>query len=133
MEEARNFYHFLEDHDNEEGWLIDKQRVCKANISAKDLRAVMSLQQKHKALEDEMKVRKPKSTQITDGGKKLISENHPRSTEVQARLETLQEHWKALEDLVELRKRQLEDAAEAYQVGYLELAITLLSSLLNFH
>lgn len=30
-------------------------------------------------------------------------------------MKSLEEHWKALEDLVELRKRQLEDAAEAYQ------------------
>uniref|UniRef100_A0A336KQL4 CSON014177 protein n=1 Tax=Culicoides sonorensis TaxID=179676 RepID=A0A336KQL4_CULSO len=115
LEEARDFYHFLEDHDNEEGWLIDKQRICKTGISAKDLRAVMSLQQKHKALEDEMKVRKPKSAQLKEIGKKLIHDKHPRVIEVQSRIESLQEHWKALEDLVELRKRQLEDAAEAYQ------------------
>ncbi len=115
LEEARDFYHFLEDHENEEGWLIDKQRICKAGISAKDLRAVMSLQQKHKVLEDEMKVRKPKSLQLKEIGKKLISDKHPRGAEVQSRLDSLEEHWKALEDLVELRKRQLEDAAEAYQ------------------
>ncbi|XP_063699935.1 spectrin beta chain, non-erythrocytic 5 isoform X3 [Culicoides brevitarsis] len=115
LEEARDFYHFLEDHENEEGWLIDKQRICKAGITAKDLRAVMSLQQKHKTLEDEMKARKPKSIQLKDIGKKLMQEKHPRATEVTSRMDSLQEHWKALEDLVELRKRQLDDAAEAYQ------------------
>lgn len=115
LEEARDFYHFLEDHENEEGWLIDKQRICKAAIAAKDLRAVMSLQQKHKALEDEMKVRKPKSKQLEEIGKKLNADKHPRGSEVSSRLESLNEHWKALEDLVELRRRQLEDAAEAYQ------------------
>lgn len=105
----------MEDHDNEEGWLIDKQRICKDGITAKDLRAVMSLQQKHKTLEDEMKVRKPKSVQLKDIGRKLIHDKHPRASEVQSRIESLQEHWKALDDLVELRKRQLDDAAEAYQ------------------
>ncbi|XP_050085218.1 spectrin beta chain, non-erythrocytic 5 isoform X3 [Anopheles aquasalis] len=115
LEEARDFYQFVEDHENEEGWLVDKQRICKAGITAKDLRAVMSLQQKHKALEDEMKVRKPKSSQITEAGRKLISDGHSRTAEVQGKIESLQEHWKALEDLVGLRKRQLEDAAEAYQ------------------
>ncbi|XP_037933014.1 spectrin beta chain, non-erythrocytic 5 isoform X1 [Teleopsis dalmanni] len=115
LEEARNFHHFMEDYDNEEGWLVDKQRICKTGITAKDLRAVLSLQQKHKALEDEIKVRKPKSTQMSDAGKKLIGEKHPRSTEIKSRIDSLAEHWKALEDLVELRRRQLEDAAEAYQ------------------
>ncbi|XP_052891204.1 spectrin beta chain, non-erythrocytic 1 [Anopheles moucheti] len=115
LDEARDFYQFVEDHENEEGWLVDKQRICKAGITAKDLRAVMSLQQKHKALEDEMKVRKPKSNQITEAGKKLIADKHSRMSEVQGKIDSLQEHWKALEDLVDLRKRQLEDAAEAYQ------------------
>ncbi|XP_035899186.1 spectrin beta chain, non-erythrocytic 1 isoform X2 [Anopheles stephensi] len=115
LDEARDFYQFVEDHENEEGWLVDKQRICKAGITAKDLRAVMSLQQKHKALEDEMKVRKPKSNQITEAGKKLIGDKHSRTADVQGKIDSLQEHWKALEDLVDLRKRQLEDASEAYQ------------------
>lgn len=115
MEEARNFYLFLEDYDNEEGWLVEKQRICKTGISAKDLRAVVSLQQKHKALEDEIKVRKPKSGQMIEAGQKLISENHLRQSEIKNRVESLQEHWKSLEELVELRRRQLEDASEAYQ------------------
>lgn len=115
MEEARNFYLFLEDYENEEGWLVEKQRICKTGISAKDLRAVVSLQQKHKALEDEIKVRKPKSLQMVEVGQKLTSENHLRQTEIKTRVESLQEHWKSLEELVDLRRRQLEDAAEAYQ------------------
>lgn len=115
LEEARNFYLFLEDYDNEESWLVDKQRICKTGISAKDLRAVMSLQQKHKALEDEIKVRKPKSLQMAEAGKKLIADKHLRSADVKTRVDSLQEHWKALEELVELRRRQLDDAAEAYQ------------------
>lgn len=115
LEEARNFYLFLEDYDNEEGWLVDKQRICKTGITAKDLRAVLSLQQKHKALDDEIKVRKPKSMQMAEAGKKLVTDKHLRSTEIKARIDSLQDHWKALEDLVELRRRQLDDAAEAYQ------------------
>ncbi|KAL7733152.1 hypothetical protein ACLKA6_004671 [Drosophila palustris] len=115
LEEARNFHHFMEDYDNEEGWLVDKQRICKTGITAKDLRAVLSLQQKHKALEDEIKSRKPKSIQMSEAGKRLIGEQHPRASEVKSRIDSLAEHWQALESLVELRRRQLEDAAEAYQ------------------
>lgn len=115
LEEARNFYLFLEDYDNEEGWLVDKQRICKTGISAKDLRAVISLQQKHKALDDEIRVRKPKSMQMADAGRRLVAAKHLRSTEIRARIESLQEHWTALEELVDVRRRQLDDAAEAYQ------------------
>ncbi|XP_076180871.1 spectrin beta chain, non-erythrocytic 5 kst isoform X3 [Ptiloglossa arizonensis] len=115
LEDARNFFHFLQDHEDEESWLIEKQRICKAGISAKDLRAVISLQQKHKALQDEIKVRRPKSEQLCDAGRKLIADNHPSSLEIQNRIDSLQEHWKVLEELAALRKKQLDDAAEAFQ------------------
>lgn len=136
LEEARNFYLFLEDHDNEESWLIEKQRICKTGISAKDLRAVVSLQQKHKALEDEIKVRKPKSAQMMEASKKLISKNHLRQSDIKNRIESLQEHWKSLEELIDLRRKQLEDASEAYQFctdaneaeSWLNEKITLLAS-----
>ena len=48
LEDSRNSFQFLQDYEEEESWLVEKQRICKAGISAKDLRAVLSLQQKHK-------------------------------------------------------------------------------------
>ncbi|XP_012530663.2 spectrin alpha chain isoform X3 [Monomorium pharaonis] len=115
LEDARNFFHFLQDHEDEESWLVEKQRICKAGISAKDLRAVISLQQKHKALQDETKVRRPKSEQLCDAGRKLIADNHPSALEIQNRIDSLQEHWRVLEELAGLRKKQLDDAAETFQ------------------
>lgn len=115
MDEARNFYSFIDNFENEESWVVDKQRICKAIVPAKDLRAVVSFQQKHKALEDEMKVRKPKLKQLTDHGKALIKNTPIRSGEVQPRIDALEEHWRNLETLIQLRKRQIEDEIEAYQ------------------
>jgi hypothetical protein len=49
----------LQDFEEEEGqWCDEKLAMCSASITAKDLRALSSLPQKHKALEDEM-VRRP--------------------------------------------------------------------------
>ncbi|XP_050430131.1 spectrin beta chain, non-erythrocytic 5 isoform X2 [Adelges cooleyi] len=112
LEEARNFYQFIEDHEDEEAWLIEKQRICKADISAKDLRGVMSLQQKHKVLLDEMKVHRQKSDQICKSGL-TISSGEP--TEIQSRVDSLQSNWSTLNTLSQLRTKQLQDAAEAYQ------------------
>lgn len=94
LEDARNFFHFIQDHEDEESWLREKQRVCKAGVSAKDLRAVISLQQKHKALQDETKVRRPKSEQLCEAGRKLINDKHPSAMEIQNRIDSLQEHAK---------------------------------------
>ena len=44
----------MQDFEEEGQWCDEKLAVCSANVTAKDLRALTSLQQKHKALEDEM-------------------------------------------------------------------------------
>uniref|UniRef100_A0A2H8TMG3 Spectrin beta chain, brain 4 n=1 Tax=Melanaphis sacchari TaxID=742174 RepID=A0A2H8TMG3_9HEMI len=112
LEEARNFYQFIEDHEDEEAWLVEKQRICKADISAKDLRGVLSLQQKHKVLLDEMKVHRQKSDQICKSG---LSINSSEPSEIQSRVDSLQSNWNSLNSLSQLRTKQLQDAAEAYQ------------------
>lgn len=66
LEEARNFYQFLQDQEDEEAWLIEKQRICQAGITAKDLRSVLNLQQKHKLLMDEIKNRKNKFDNLSE-------------------------------------------------------------------
>jgi spectrin beta len=48
LEEARNFFSFLQNHEDEEAWIVEKQRICQAPLIAKDLRAVLMMQQKHK-------------------------------------------------------------------------------------
>ncbi|CAH0552966.1 unnamed protein product [Brassicogethes aeneus] len=115
LEEARNFYQFLQDQEDEESWLIEKQRICQAGITAKDLRGVLSLQQKHKALMDEIKARKNKYDQLGATGKQLIGEKHPRSAEIHQHLNQIINEWELLDKLADERAKQLQDAAEAYE------------------
>ncbi|XP_031334782.1 spectrin beta chain, non-erythrocytic 1 isoform X2 [Photinus pyralis] len=115
LEDARNFYQFLQDQEDEEGWLIEKQRICQADISAKDLRGVLSLQQKHKSLQDEIKSRKSKFDQLTNIGKQLIQEKHSGASEIQKRINNTKEEWEKLERLVKERTKQLQDAVAVYQ------------------
>lgn len=115
LEEARNFYQFLQDQEDEEAWLIEKQRICQAGITAKDLRGVLNLQQKHKLLVDEIKSRKNKFEQLSRTGNQLIKEQHPRSAEIQQHMDTNKVEWEKLEKLATDRYKQLQDAAQAYQ------------------
>lgn len=48
LEEARDLFQFEVDMEEEEAWVIEKQRICQAGVIAKDIGAVISLQQKHK-------------------------------------------------------------------------------------
>lgn len=115
LEEARNFYQFLQDQEDEEAWLIEKQRICQAGVTAKDLRGVLNLQQKHKLLMDEIKYRKNKFEQLALTGQQLIKEQHPKSVEIQQHIDTNKAEWKKLEKLANDRYKQLQDAAQAYQ------------------
>ena len=68
------------------------------------------------ALEDEMKARRNKSERLCEVGRQLIIDKHPSSPEIQSRIDSLQEQWNTLQELTALHRKQLEDAAEAYQV-----------------
>lgn len=113
LEEARDLFQFEVDMEEEEAWVIEKQRICQAGVTAKDIRAVLSLQQKHKALEDEMRARWPKSEKIIRSGEAMLKANHPESKAISERIAALKDKWKVLEHHVSERRRQLEDAAEA--------------------
>nr|XP_022910961.1 spectrin beta chain, non-erythrocytic 5 isoform X3 [Onthophagus taurus] len=115
LEEARNFYQFLQDIEDEEAWLIEKQRICQAGITAKDLRGVLNLQQKHKLLLDEIKNLKNKFDRLGHTSNQLIQAKHPRSAEIQQQIDNIKKEWEILEKLANERAKQLQDAAEAYQ------------------
>lgn len=60
-----------------------------------------------------MKVHRQKSDQICKSG---LNINASELSEVQSRVDSLQSNWNSLNSLSQLRTKQLQDAAEAYQV-----------------
>ncbi|XP_028171582.1 spectrin beta chain [Ostrinia furnacalis] len=115
LEDARNLYQFLEDHDEEEGWVTEKQRICRADVAAKDLRAVLALRHKHAALRHELRARDHVAQRHRAKGQSLIDAKHPKSAEIERRLSSLQQQWATLKELDDARDKQLADAAEAHQ------------------
>ncbi|KAG0425689.1 hypothetical protein HPB47_027165, partial [Ixodes persulcatus] len=49
LDDWRAYFQFVQDHEEEEAWVREKQRICKAQVAGKDLLALVSLQQKHKS------------------------------------------------------------------------------------
>ena len=47
LEESLKFFEFLRDSEEEESWLVEKQRIAKSMGTGRDLRSVISMQQKH--------------------------------------------------------------------------------------
>lgn len=115
LDDAKALFQLLEDYEGEEAWLTEKKRICQTAVVAKDLRALVSLQQKHKALEDELKARWNRAEKLMEAGRDLTASGHPQSNEIAAYIDSLQKNWKELRSLAEQRKTKLEEAAEAYQ------------------
>ncbi|XP_071547281.1 spectrin beta chain, non-erythrocytic 5 isoform X4 [Panulirus ornatus] len=113
LEEARDLFQFEVDMEEEEAWVIEKQRICQAGVTAKDIRAVLSLQQKHKALEDEMRARRPKSEEIMRSGEALFKAGHPDAKAIGERIAALKDKWRRLEQYASEKRKHLEGAAEA--------------------
>ena len=106
---------FLQDFEEEVQWCDEKLAVCSATITAKDLRALTSLQQKHKALEDEM-VRR--HNRFLSGplatGQDMIKSGHPLADQLMDRVKGVQGKWAMLKEEAAKRRVTLESATDAY-------------------
>jgi spectrin beta len=105
----------LQDFEEDGQWCDEKQAVCSATITAKDLRALTSLQQKHKALEDEM-VRR--HNRFLSGplvtGQDMIQSGHPLADQLIDRVKGVQGKWAMLKEEASKRRVTLESATDAY-------------------
>ena len=98
----------MQDFEEEGQWCDEKLAVCSATITAKDLRALTSLQQKHKALEDEM-VRRH-----TDSCQDLLLQDksgHPLADQLKDRVWVVQAKWAMLKE--EAAERSLQQSSQA--------------------
>lgn len=69
-----------------------------------------------KALEQEIKAREPRCSELYQVGDNLIASKHYASKDIRQRITSLQDKWQRLKDLVAQRRTRLEDAAESHQV-----------------
>ncbi|XP_065309042.1 spectrin beta chain-like isoform X2 [Dermacentor albipictus] len=115
LDEWRAYFQFVQDHEEEEAWIREKQRICKAVVAGKDLLALVSLQQKHKALEAEIGGHDGHIQRLILAGEKLLEGRHSQSADVKQRLQALHERWAELADLAAVKRKRLEDAYEAFQ------------------
>ncbi|KAL3205252.1 hypothetical protein MRX96_011150 [Rhipicephalus microplus] len=115
LDEWRAYFQFVQDHEEEEAWIREKQRICKAVVAGKDLLALVSLQQKHKALEAEIGGHDGHIQRLILAGEKLLEGRHSQSADVKQRLQALRERWAELADLAAVKRKRLEDAYEAFQ------------------
>ena len=115
LEEAKVYYKFVQDEEEEEAYIVERQRICQAVLPSKDLLGVISLQQKHAAMEAEIKAHKNPLQKIIDYGESLLASKHPESNDIVLRIENLKKQWQTLHELADQKSKQLSDAIEAFQ------------------
>ncbi|GFT80923.1 spectrin beta chain, non-erythrocytic 5 [Nephila pilipes] len=115
LEESRMYYQFVQDQEEEDAWVVEKQLICKSVVPGKDLQGALSLQQKHKALEVEFNARWPRVLKVIEAGNALKVQKHPESADISLRIDGLKKNWDKLHELWSVKSKQLEDASAAYQ------------------
>ena len=101
LEDSLSFYQLMQDLEEEGQWCDEKLTVCQASITAKDLRGLTSLQQRHKAGEDEMGRR---HNRFVTGSlatcQELISSGHSLSDQLSEKMKQVQAKWATLKEEV---------------------------------
>lgn len=116
LEDCQSFYQLVQDLEEEGQWVTEKLNICTASIQAKDLRALTSLQQKHKALVDEMTRRHTRFlTGPLSSADEMIAAGHPEAAQLKESCAAVQEKWKALQAEADKRRKTLDSSTEAFQ------------------
>ena len=101
LEDSLSFYQLMQDLEEEGQWCDERLAVCQASITAKDLRGLTSLQQRHKAGEDEMGRRQ---NRFVSGSlatcQELISSGHSLSDQLREKMNQVQAKWATLKEEV---------------------------------
>ncbi|XP_075470432.1 spectrin beta chain, non-erythrocytic 5 isoform X1 [Ascaphus truei] len=76
---------------------------------AMDLQSKMKLLQKHQVFEAEILAHETTIQDVTEKGNSLLSQQHPKSTEIRRKIQVLHEEWEKLKRAVATRGKMLED------------------------
>ncbi|OCT68556.1 spectrin beta chain, non-erythrocytic 5 [Xenopus laevis] len=74
-----------------------------------DLQSKLKLLQKHQVFEAEILAHEKNIQDVTEKGNSLLSQHHPKSTEIRQKSRTLHEEWEKLKRAVAARGKMLED------------------------
>ena len=115
LEDSLSFFQLLQDFEEEGQWCDEKLAISTASITAKDVRALNSLQQKHKAMEDELARRQSRFVSgPLASGKEMVEAGHPLAGQLKEREAAVLAKWQALREEVARRKNTLDSATDLY-------------------
>ncbi|XP_067847419.1 spectrin beta chain, non-erythrocytic 1-like isoform X2 [Heptranchias perlo] len=115
LEQSRRVWRFFWEMAETEGWIREREQIFSSQDYGKDITSIVILQNKHKALEDELGGLSTHLQQTVKEGRDMIAEKHFASPEIKKRIEEVLGMWKDLEELAAFRKQNLQDAQNFFQ------------------
>ena len=115
LNEMRDYFRLIDDIEEEETTISERQRICQSVLVSKDLIAVLNLQRKHELLVIDIKTQEKKVKYLINCGQKLINNKHSESVDIQYRIDGLKQKWNRLNVSILEKSQHINDAIKAFQ------------------
>lgn len=116
LEGSRCLWAFLQEIEEAESWIQEKQRVISSPHLGKDVSSVTLLLAKQRALAGELGGRCGLLTQTITKGEQILAERHFGTGNIQERILEVRVQWKKLDELSALRLQHLQEALSFFQL-----------------
>ncbi|VDD80712.1 unnamed protein product [Mesocestoides corti] len=116
LEDSRKMWQFFWDMDDEKEWIKEKSQLMSSPDLGHDLTSVERLLRKHRALEEECKIRQNVFNNSVVTGNNLINEGNRGKEAIQQRIDEMHELWDQLADVTAERKQRLQESQEFFQL-----------------
>uniref|UniRef100_A0A4W3I115 Spectrin beta chain n=1 Tax=Callorhinchus milii TaxID=7868 RepID=A0A4W3I115_CALMI len=115
LEQSRRLWRFFWEMAETEGWINEREQIFSSQDYGKDITSIVILQNKHKAVEDELVGLRAQVQETVKDGKDMIAEKHFASPKIMERIDEVLTRLKDLEELAAFRKQNLQDARNFFQ------------------
>lgn len=109
LDESLTYQQFLAKVEEEEAWISEKQQLLGVEDYGDTMAAVQGLLKKHDAFETDFQAHRDRCNDITDAGKKLITEGNHHADAIKQRCQQLETKLDHLAALAARRKAKLVD------------------------
>ncbi|XP_019677904.3 spectrin alpha chain, erythrocytic 1 isoform X2 [Felis catus] len=119
LEESLEYLKFMENAEEEEAWISEKEAMVARGGSGDTLAATQSLLKKHKALENDFAVHETRVQDVCAQGEDILNKEKSQHTEkVATKIQTLTEKIPSLAKAMAVWKLQLEDDYDFQQFNW---------------
>nr|XP_025842109.1 spectrin alpha chain, erythrocytic 1 isoform X2 [Vulpes vulpes] len=110
LEESLEYLEFMQNAEEEEAWISEKEAMVTGGASGDTLATTQSLLKKHEALENDFAVHETRVQGICAQGEDILNEEKSQQKEkISAKIESLKEKIPSLSRAIDAWKLQLED------------------------